>query len=66
MNIIQQIVNAFKHDTDNELMVKLEQESAARRNRNEERMAKIKQEMGERWVLHPSHKKSRLEEPRPV
>lgn len=36
------------------------------RRRNEERMAAIKEEMGEKWILHPSHKKSRLEEPRPV
>ena len=34
--------------------------------RNEERMAKIKAEMGTKYILHPSHMKSRLDEPRPV
>lgn len=34
--------------------------------RNAKRMEAIKQEMGEKWILHPSHKKSRLNEPRPV
>ena len=36
------------------------------RERNEARMAKIKEEMGEKWILHPSHKKSKLDAPRPV
>lgn len=44
----------------------LEQESLARRQRNEQRMNKIKAEMGEKYILHPSHMKSRLDEPRPV
>jgi len=34
--------------------------------RNAKRIEAIKQEMGEKWILHPSHKKSRLNEPRPV
>ena len=34
--------------------------------RNAKRLAKIKEEMGEKWILHPSHRKSRLDEPRPV
>lgn len=66
MNIIKQIISAFKQDVDNELHDKLEAESAARRKRNEERMEKIKAEMGERWILHPSHTKTKLDEPRPV
>ena len=36
------------------------------RERNEARMAKIKEEMGDKWILHPSHKKSKLVAPRPV
>ena len=36
------------------------------RQRNEMRIAKIKADMGEKYILHPSHKKSRLNEPRPV
>ena len=34
--------------------------------RNAARIAKIKAEMGEKYILHPSHMKSRLDEPRPV
>lgn len=34
--------------------------------RNAKRIAKIKEEMGEKWILHPNHRKSRLDEPRPV
>lgn len=44
----------------------LEQENLNRRQRNEQRPAKIKDEMGELYILHPSHKKSRLEIARPV
>ena len=66
MNIIKQIIAKFKQDVDNELHDKLEVESAARRKRNEERMEKIKAEMGEKYILHPSHMKHKLDEPRPV
>ena len=34
--------------------------------RNAARIAQIKAEMGEKYILHPSHIKSRLDEPRPV
>ena len=34
--------------------------------RNAKRIEAIKKEMGEKWILHPNHKKSRLNEPRPV
>lgn len=34
--------------------------------RNAKRLQAIKDEMGEKWILHPAHKKSRLQEPRPV
>ena len=34
--------------------------------RNATRIARIKEDMGEKWILHPSHMKSRLDEPRPV
>ena len=66
MDIITKLIDMFKTDSDANLNVKLEQESALRRQRNEERMEAIKREMGEKWILHPSHKKSRLDEPRPV
>lgn len=47
---------------DPELLVK----QAGMRERNEARIEAIKQEMGEKWILHPAHKKSRLDSPRPV
>ena len=36
------------------------------RQRNQERIEAIKREMGEKYILHPSHTKSRLDTPRPV
>ena len=36
------------------------------RQRNEQRIAKIKADMGEKYILHPSHNKTRLDTPRPV
>ena len=36
------------------------------RQRNEARIARIKADMGEKYILHPSHNKSRLDIPRPV
>jgi hypothetical protein len=64
--MIRELIQKFKQETNDELMSKLELESVARRKRNEARIEAIKQEMGERWVLHPSHKKGKLDEPRPV
>ena len=66
MDVITKLIDMFKQQTNQELHDKLEAESAARRKRNEERMAKIKADMGEKWVLHEAHKKGRLDEPRPV
>lgn len=34
--------------------------------RNAVRIAQIKAEMGTKYILHPSHMKSKLDEPRPV
>jgi hypothetical protein len=39
---------------------------AGMRERNEARIKRIKAEMGELYILHPSHKKSKLDAPRPV
>ena len=36
------------------------------RERNEARMNQIKAEMGEKYILHPSHKCGKLDTPRPV
>ena len=39
---------------------------AGMRERNEARIAQIKAEMGTKYILHPAHKKSKLDAPRPV
>lgn len=44
----------------------LEKEIAERQKRMRDRMEEIKSEMGEKYILHPCHKKTRLDEPRPV
>ena len=44
----------------------LDQDMLNRRARNEARIKQIKEEMGTKYILHPSHMKSRLDEPRPV
>jgi len=63
---IKQVVELFKREANKELREKLEAESVARRKRNEDRIEKIKAEMGAKYILHPSHIKTRLDEPRPV
>jgi len=63
---IKQVVELFKREANKELREKLEAESVARRKRNEDRIEKIKAEMGTKYILHPSHTKTRLDEPRPV
>lgn len=66
MLTIKQLIERFKQQTNDELHDKLEAESVARRKRNAERMEKIKADMGEKYILHPNHKRGRLDEPRPV
>ena len=39
---------------------------AGMRERNEARIEQIKAEMGEKYILHPSHKCGKLDTPRPV
>jgi hypothetical protein len=63
---VKQLIERFKNNTNQELHDKLEAESVARRKRNEARIEKIKEEMGTKYILHPSHTKTKLDEPRPV
>ena len=44
----------------------LDQELINQRVRNQERIEQIKRDMGVKYILHPSHNKSRLDTPRPV
>ena len=64
--MIRQLIEKFKQQTNDEFYAKLEAEGQARAKRNAERIEKIKQEMGEKWIMHPSHTKGKLDEPRPV
>lgn len=64
MNIIKKIISAFKKEQEVSPYELLGMEGLAARN--EARLAKIKDDMGEKYILHPVHKKSRLDEPRPV
>ena len=64
MNIITKIINKFKQESEVSPYELLGMEGLSARN--EARMAKIKDEMGDNYILHPSHKKHKLDEPRPV
>ena len=64
MNIIKKIISVFKQEQEASPYELLGMEGLAARN--EARLAKIKEDMGEKYILHKSHMKSRLDEPRPV
>ena len=64
--IITKLLEMFKQETNEAFYAKLEAESAARAQRNAERIEQIKQDMGNKWILHPDHMKGKLDEPRPV
>ena len=61
---IRQIIERFKKEVTPTPQMLLQMEGMA--ERNAARMEAIKKEMGEKYILHPSHMKSRLDEPRPV
>lgn len=63
---LKDIVALFRH---NKIAAPLPSDlviMAGMQERNEARMKTIKEEMGEKYILHPSHMKSRLDAPRPV
>ena len=64
MNIIKQIINKFKKEATVTPQMLLQMDGMA--ERNAARIAQIKAEMGTKYILHPSHMKSKLNEPRPV
>lgn len=64
--MIRKLIEKFKQQTNDEFYAKLEADSKARAQRNADRIEKIKQEMGELYIMHPSHTKGKLDEPRPV
>ena len=61
---IRQIIDSFKKQVEPNANMLVE--LAELQKRNEQRLKAIKQEMGEKYILHKSHMKSRLNEPRPV
>ena len=61
---IRQIIASFKKESEVSAYDLLGMEGLSARN--EARMAKVKEEMGEKYILHKKHKKTRLDEPRPV
>jgi len=61
---IRQIIDSFKRESTPTPQMLLQMEGMA--ERNAARIEEIKKQMGPKWILHPSHTKSRLEEPRPV
>ena len=61
---IRQIIERFKKDAAPTPQMLLQMEGMAERNAS--RIEAIKKEMGEKYILHPSHMKSKLDEPRPV
>lgn len=61
---IRNIIEKFQKDSGVTPQLLLQMEGM--RERNEARIEAIKQEMGEKYILHPSHMKHRLDEPRPV
>jgi len=61
---IRSIIEKFQKDSG--VTPQLLLQMAGMRERNEARIEAIKQEMGEKYILHPSHTKQRLDEPRPV
>ena len=64
MTMVDIIMDLFRKECEPKIEVLAPM--AGMRERNEARIAKIKEEMGTKWIMHPSHKKSRLEDPRPV
>ena len=61
---IRNILDRFKKQATVTPQMLLQMEGMA--ERNAERIEAIKKEMGEKYILHPSHMKHRLNEPRPV
>ena len=61
---IHQIIERFKKEATPTPQMLLQMEGMA--ERNAARIEAIKKEMGEKYILHPFHMKSKLDEPRPV
>lgn len=63
---LQDIVMLFRRNQVEAPTADMLARQAGMAERNAKRLQAIKEEMGEKWILHPAHKKTRLDEPRPV
>lgn len=61
-NLIRKLIPATNHTSITDVYPCL----IGQAERNAERMAKIKEEMGTLYILHPSHMKRKLKKARPV
>lgn len=61
---ITDIINSFKQRSTPTPQMLMQMEGMA--ERNAARIAQIKAEMGTKYIMHPSHMKHKLDEPRPV
>ena len=64
--MIKELMKKWLKQTEGQLQIDVEEVLCAQRKRNEERIEKIKAEMGTKYILHPSHMKHKLDAPRPV
>ena len=64
MDVITKLIDMFKKQSTVTPQVLMDMEGM--RQRNEARIKQIKQEMGDKYILHSSHTKHRLDTPRPV
>ena len=63
-DVVRKIMQRFQKESNVTPQMLMQMEGMSQRNR--ERIEQIKNEMGSKYILHPSHNKSRLNEPRPV
>lgn len=64
MDAITKLIDMFKKQSTVTPQVLMDMDGM--RQRNEARIEQIKLEMGDKYILHPSHNKTRLDNPRPV
>ena len=64
MDAITKLIDMFKKQSTVTPQVLMDMDGM--RQRNEARIEQIKKEMGDKYILHSSHNKTRLDTPRPV
>lgn len=64
--MIKQLMKRLLQEQQEQVVVDMLKNMEGMAERNAQRMAAIKEEMGTKYILHPSHTKGKLNEPRPV